>query len=361
MSINNNNKDLLLKTGIYPCVYVSTFENQKEKLMLESGNNNYIFTSLHVCEEMDNNFTDKITSMCHSLKEYGYKIIADISKDIYKAFNTDNMLDIVTMLGIDIIRLDYGFSEDEILEIANKTPVALNASMVSLDVFERISKRVKVIAIHNFYPRPETGLDESLFDKINVKLKDIGIPTFAFISGDEKKRGPLNEGLPTLEIHRSIPPLLSFCDMVVNHHVNGIFIGDGFISRKQELLIRSYIKNDIMPVPTRLLDDYKDIFDRVFTVRIDSPKHCMRLNESREYSKNGKIIEPDKRVERRKGAITMDNKLYKRYSGEIQIMKETLPVDEKVNVIGRVNPIYFNLLSCIPNGKKFMFINEDNL
>lgn len=360
--MNNKDKDLLFDARLCPSVYISTFEAQKEELMLQSGSNNYIFTSLHMSEEIKNSeFRCKTAEMCRFLKEYGYKIVADISKKSLDVFQQDDVVSIAKALGIDIVRLDYGFDKKEILDISQRMPTALNASIISLDTFEELSKETKIIAIHNFYPRPETGLNKEKFDEINLKLKQLKIPVFAFIAGDLDKRQPIYEGLPTLESHRYKLPLVSYCDLVVNHNIDGVFIGDGFISKKQELLIKSFIKNRIMPLPTRFLEEYRFVFDRLFTVREDSPKHCLRIKESREYSCQGEEIIPDKQVERRKGAITMDNKLYKRYSGEIQVMRETLPMDKKVNVIGRISPEYFELLNCIKNGKKFMFIDENNI
>ena len=41
-------------------------------------------------------------------------------------------------------------------------------------------------------------------------------------------------------------------------------------------------------------------------------------------------------IARKKGSITIDNELYGRYAGEMQIATHDLPVDEKVNVVGMV-------------------------
>ena len=54
----------------------------------------------------------------------------------------------------------------------------------------------------------------------------------------------------------------------------------------------------------------------------------------------------------------MDNKRYKRYSGEIQIMRAAHPADERVNVIGELADKYLLLLDNLENGKQFMFVPE---
>ena len=55
----------------------------------------------------------------------------------------------------------------------------------------------KLTAGHNFYPRPETGLDAHWMQKKNEWLKQYGLKTAAFISGNGKLRGPIFAGFPT--------------------------------------------------------------------------------------------------------------------------------------------------------------------
>ena len=59
---------------------------------------------------------------------------------------------------------------------------------------------------------------------------------------------------------------------------------------------------------------------------------------------------------RPRGTITMDNLRYGRYSGEIQLMRQDLPADERVNVIGRVDPRYLLLVDCIRRGSRFKMV-----
>jgi len=52
----------------------------------------------------------------------------------------------------------------------------------------------------------------------------------------------------------------------------------------------------------------------------------------------------------------MDNRAYLRYSGEIQIVRERLSADAKVNVIGVVPAEYLLLLKNLRNGGKLRFV-----
>ncbi|HEY8365025.1 MAG TPA: MupG family TIM beta-alpha barrel fold protein [Haloplasmataceae bacterium] len=339
-------------------VYLSSFENQKE-ILDKVGSKYYVFTSFHIQEELDNinNYQEQARQMCYWLSNKGFTVIGDVSPKTLKYFAYDDVLQFASDMKIDILRIDYGFSDEEILEIAKYKHLAFNASTVKKD-FVGSLKNVNndIYAFHNFYPRPETGLDEDFFVSINNTLKDLGIKTLAFIPGDEIKRGPLFEGLPTLEKHRHLTPYIGFLDLIINYDIDIVFIGDIKISNKEVKLIIDYLNDSIIRVPVRFFKPYDYLYDQVFTIRVDSPKWIMRLQESREYSCSGLLQEPNNCIIREKGFITMDNKNYKRYSGEIQIIRERLPQDDRVNVIGKIETQYLSIVNCIKNGMKIKFI-----
>ena len=63
-------------------------------------------------------------------------------------------------------------------------------------------------------------------------------------------------------------------------------------------------------------------------------------------------------MERVAGSITIDNEKYLRYSGEIQVVREGLKADERVNVIGRVQPEYQAVLGNLNRGKKMVLVQS---
>ena len=109
-------------------------------------------------------------------------------------------------------------------------------------------------------------------------------------------------------------------------------------------------------VPAELNDNWRHLYGKVFTCRIDSPKWLIRFQESRTYSCQGDIVSPANCVERRRGSITVDNQNYGRYSGELMLMREDLPADQRVNVIGSVPENARLLLDRIGRGGKFMLV-----
>lgn len=54
---------------------------------------------------------------------------------------------------------------------------------------------------------PDTGISRQFFRKQTQMFKQYGLKVQAFFAGNENLRGPLHEGLPTLEYQRNYDPL----------------------------------------------------------------------------------------------------------------------------------------------------------
>ena len=184
-------------------VYLSGFDGQ-QPLWDEAD---IYFTSLHIAEEFSETYGECAKALLNTLRESGKKIIVDISPRGVKMLGYSNLRQFAEETGADVVRCDYGFSEKEMEEAAGSAVLCFNASSGSFDLAGKLkAKGLEVCAIHNFYPRPETGLDEEYFENRNKILRELGIRTAAFLSGDGLRRGPVEEGLPTLECHRNRPP-----------------------------------------------------------------------------------------------------------------------------------------------------------
>ncbi|MEK4874358.1 MupG family TIM beta-alpha barrel fold protein [Bacillus sp. FSL W8-0102] len=320
-----------------------------------------IFTSLQIPEENPDLFVKRLKELGKLAKKYGMELTVDISpKSLQRLGCTWESIDQLTSWGLTGLRIDYGISEEIMVELSRKMKIALNASTLTKEGMKRLKSlglcMENIEAWHNYYPRPETGLDRNDFSQQNDWLQKEGILVAAFIPGDEEKRGPLYSGLPTLEDHRRSSPFLAYLDLKINESVDKILIGDVRISEKaleqfsafnQNIILlraKPFVKNDILQ---------KDM-TVVQTNRVDAARDVIRSQESRENGLVGKpLLEPIHTIARKKGSITVDNLLYGRYRGEIQIVKRDLPADEKVNVIGKVIDEDLSLLPFIKGGTKF--------
>lgn len=94
----------------------------------------------------------------------------------------------------------------------------------------------------------------------------------------------------------------------------------------------------------------------IFTCRPDISKYAIRAVEGRQILKlSGGIIEAENSVERNFGDITIDNKNFGRYAGEVQIVKNFMPADSRVNVVASISEEEKFLIRYIKPHKKFSF------
>ena len=235
-------------------IYVSRFDDSfvpEEKV-------DFYFTSMHIAEEFNDEFKDKATKLLKVLNDYNKKIILDISPRGVEALGFKDIYELLDNIHIDVLRLDFGFSEEEILNICDHITIGINASTNDYSLAQKIKEKGnRVIAIHNFYPRPETGLDEDFFLMRNKQLSDMGIELMAFIQGEDL-RGPLFEGLPTLESQRNMKPYVAYMEMKYLYNLDNILVGDLGISSKQIELISAAEKDNIILLPCTINEKYHE-------------------------------------------------------------------------------------------------------
>ncbi|MGM2633167.1 MULTISPECIES: DUF871 domain-containing protein [Bacillus cereus group] len=342
-------------------IYLAKERVKKQEEWLKVAKENgfsSIFTSLHIPEDDPGTYKELIQMLGKQALENNMELMVDVSpKSLHHLGMTYENVEDLLDWGITGLRMDYGIAPKEIARVSHKMKVALNASTIT-DSFwkELITEKIRVENVeawHNFYPRPETGLAKSFLQKQNQYLHECGIKTMAFIPGDGEKRGPLYEGLPTLEKHRNMCPLEAYLELVQDCGVDKVLIGDisGSVESVQEIASAS---RGIIPLRYKSFITDKEVLkivERVHTNRLDPARDVIRSVESREEHKV--ILQPMHTITRKKGSITIDNELYGRYAGEMQVAIHDLPADEKVNVVGMVVEEDISLLPYVGAGKMF--------
>lgn len=264
--------------------------------------------------------------------------------------------------GLTHLRLDDGFSPEMAAALQREYPaktLVLNASTVTrplLQQLERAGVRMsRLEAMHNFYPRPHTGLSGAFVKKQNDLLHAFGIPVGAFLPSRAGRRGPLQEGLPTVEGDRELPLELG-ADRLLLLGTDFIQIGDdrpdaqelaalGQFSDALILLLRA---EKITPLHARLME-------HVYTTRADMAEEVIRMADSRAQWKACRPIPAWEAEPLPQGAVTLDNEQYGRYAGEVEICLRDLPADGRVDLLGRVAPEARFLLPLIGPGQKIQF------
>lgn len=323
-----------------------------------------VFTSMHILEEDTNQVIKKIEQLSKIAIENNLDLTVDISNNTLEKYemNLDQMIHFFKRLKIINLRADYGFSLEELSKISKNFSLVLNASTINngyCDELEKAGVDLSVItACHNFYPRPETGLSEDFLDEKTQFLKSKGFKVQAFIPGDKDLRGPIYEGLPTLEKHRKKNPLYSYIHLKEKFAIDEIIIGDLSVKEATLSRIMYYEKENtiilrVENIYPKIRNDLLEVLKSDHINREDFSPLVVRSTKSRLSIKNP--IEEENTIERKKGSITFDNKNYLRYNGELQIALFDLPADNRVNVVANIVEEDLDLLNFLKNPLKFKF------
>lgn len=343
-------------------------DNTKEeniKLLKDAHNLGFtrIFTSLHIPEANYEVLKVEVKEFFQLAKEYDMDIISDISPNTFKFLELEDMdLKGLRDMGVKTIRIDFGYDEKDISDMTKNEygiKIQLNASTVTEKFFERLDKYnpnyENVDALHNFYPRVGTGISEECMIRKNKLLKKKGIKASAFVQSNNRKRSPLKDGLPTLEDHRN-KEVREAANHLFALENTSVFIGDSLPSM-DELKDLSTLKPNVIELNIHV--NTKDevtlrLLNQVYSARTDEARDAIRASESR-LILNGDIIEPFNTVDKKYGDITIDNKDYQRYMGELQILKSDQNKDIRTNIVGFVLQKDLFLLKYIRGSKQFQF------
>jgi N-acetylglucosamine kinase-like BadF-type ATPase len=257
------------------------------------------------------------------------------------------------------IRLDYGFSNKDVLELMKKGYlVELNASVIKEDTMEYLKANGADFSnfrvSHNFYPKKYTGLSYEAVQKKNEYLKSYGCYVVMYIPSHHQARPPMYEGLPTIEAHRnaSLTAILSEAKIL---GCDEVCFGDAYCS-EEEIRYATRFDFGIIKIPVILKKDLNDE-----TIKQLLKVHRNRLDET-EYFVRSSVrcdgIKPFNTVTRNVKDVTIDNELFLRYQGEVCIMKKTIEADERVNVVGKCNCSDF-LINNIKPGQKFKLVIDE--
>ena len=322
-----------------------------------------IFTSFHIPETDIATFKTEVGSIFKAAKRKQLEIISDISPSMLRLLGIEKFsLSAFQFLGITTLRLDDGYSNEEIARLSRnsqKIRIQLNASTITaktlMELLQSQANFSNIDALHNFYPREATGLSEETLVRKNAMLHKAGIKVGAFIPSRNRRRSPLKAGLPTLEMHRDFDVSLAARHLSAIG-LDSIFIGDSLPSN-EELKTLMHIEKNIVMIKAQLTTRnlfLQKLLRSPFTARLDEARDAIRAQESR-LMLNDHIIEPENNKVRPYGAITLDNKEYLRYMGELQIIQRPQPADPRVNVVGRVLAEEEFLLNYIIPGRRFGF------
>ena len=326
-----------------------------------------VFTSLHIPESNRETLKHEIGTLLGAARAHHMEVISDVSPMTLKLLGMETFSPSkFRILGITTLRLDYGFPPKEIARLSHNSQhlkIELNASTLTQNMLRELADCKadfsRIDAMHNFYPRVGTGISEGLLARRNAPLHALGIHVGAFVTTQEgRRRGPLGEGLPTLESHRQMDPGRAARHLVALG-IDSVFLADS-LPTEEEIIALGAIRDDCVTLEAELLTRDRatcGLLSHTFTSRIDAARDAIRAQESRSVlAAAHATIAPAHTAVRPRGAITIDNETAGRYMGELDIVKRNLPADPRVNVCARIAKADLPLLACITPGRRFSFV-----
>lgn len=318
---------------------------------------NEVFTTIHLPEYSLDEQLQAYILIFNEVKAHGLKLTVDIGgRFIGEVLSNQKYLHVLKECVPDFIRLDYGFDADQVEKMYSELHPAgfvINASIYNEDEVDRIveafrelDSHLELRACHNYYPKEETGIDDCFALRQDSYFEKYNIPVYYCIASCENARGPLYSGLCTIECQRRLPEDLAIASLYVNHGLSAFMLADEWLNEAEFETVKNTLE-----VLTEELDclqeievqfakgvseEERKIVLKEHQFRFDSSFWFLRSQTSRQMAELSEKIIPNNCTERKTGDITIDNELYKRYSGEMAVVMKPSSIDRRVNNVGRI-------------------------
>jgi len=297
----------------------------------------------------------------------GMKVIADINASVLQNLGVSHDdLRVFKDMGLYGIRLDNGFTGFEearmsFNELGLKIELNMSAGTKYLEnIFSYRPNAENLLGCHNFYPHRYSGITYEHFMNCNEQFKHYNIRTAAFVSSGSAHLGPwpLDEGLCTLEEHRGMPLHIQAKHLFSTGLIDDVIIANAFAA-EGELKALSKIDPYKLTLKVELEKGINDIerdiiLNKPHFRRGDISGYMIRSSKHRVKNPDAGF-EPFNTRDIRRGDITIDNKLYKNYTGELQIALKDMKNYGATNVVGKIAEDELFLIDNIKPWQEFAF------
>ncbi|MDD5727277.1 MAG: MupG family TIM beta-alpha barrel fold protein [Victivallales bacterium] len=305
---------------------------------------NGLFTSLNMPEANRNEVLrdmPRLTALAH---RYGLKVDADVSAKTAGFFGIDKM-DIKSFkeLGLDVIRLDYGYSYEQMAELSENSleiMLEINASVGAEALQAQLrylsehgADMNKIRTCHNYYPMPFTGLSVEYVKKCNTCCRQWGVRTGAFIASPHHYRPlPCHNGLPTLERHRGYNVFPAIQELLLLG-IDDISFGDDLASESE---LRELGKAEKGIAKLRFIPQKESGVVSWVEKRTFKRKQCGTGAFIRSMECFDKPPLPNQMFPRKRGDVIMCAPGFNRYAGELEIVLRDLPPEPRTSFVGHI-------------------------
>lgn len=326
-----------------------------------------VFTCLLSVEEGKEQILKEFTETILYGKSLGMEVIADVSPKVFGELGISyEDLSFFKEIGADGIRLDMGFTgnEESIMTFNQQgLGIELNISSGTRYLENILSYQAnpdKLLGCHNFYPHRYTGLNYEHFLATSKVYKEHGIRTAAFINSPAATIGPwpVEEGLCTLEMHRTWPITTQAKHLWATNVIDDVIIANAFAS-EEELKALSEIDPyrltfDCVIDPKTPEVERNIIVNEFHFNRGDISDYVIRSTQSRVKYKGHEFV-PFHTGDMEIGDIIIETSLYAHYAGELQVALLPMENSGKSNIVGKITDADKILLPHLRPWQKFAF------
>ncbi|MTD38356.1 DUF871 family protein [Erwinia sp. CPCC 100877] len=362
-----------MKRALGVSVYPDHSDIEKDKAYLRKASEcgfSRIFMSMLEVTEGKEAVKQKFQSLIGFAKDLGFETILDVAPNIFDELEISyDDLTFFYETGADGIRLDAGFDGSKEAKLTyNPFELAIELNMSNdvayLDNILSYEANVPFLyGCHNFYPQEGTALPYDFFERCSVRFKKHGIRTAAFINSQAGVIGPwdVNDGLPTLELHRHLPVDIQAKHLFATGLIDDVIIGNAYAS-DEELEILGKLNRYQLEFAVEFTADVNEV-EKAITLteqhfrRGDITAQVVRSTEVRKKYKEKANPAHDNSVEFQVGDIVIGNDGFGKYKNELQIVLQPHKDDRK-NKVGQITEKELLLLDFVKPWTKFRFIEK---
>lgn len=309
-----------------------------------------VFTSLHLPEAGD--LTAWVAWLGEVHREREVTFWADVSPDTFEHLGGD--FEDMHEAGIVGLRLDYGFTAEEITGMARRgMQIAVNASTATAAELDTLKAAgVEAVGWHNFYPRPGTGLSREYYLARSELFTARGLPLLAFIPGERSRRAPLHLCLPTLESHRYRNAYVTARELSALTPGVEVVCAEGTLWPQHLEWIRRAEKDGVVTLPlVGLAPECEWLLERDWQLRVEQTGVSQRLVDTRGHDLPTECVPADALE---MGSLQLDT--LGRYSGEVHLMVRDQPLDASYMHLADVAAPYRSLVALLRGGQTIRLI-----
>lgn len=326
-----------------------------------------IFMSMLEVSEGKERVADKFSDLIQYAKRYGFSTTLDIAPNIFDQLGVSyDDLSFFHDLGADTIRLDQGFDgQKEALISFNPQEINIELNMSNdveylNNILSYEANKPFIQGCHNFYPQRGTGLPLDFFIKSSKRFKDLGIDTAAFITSQSGRIGPwdINDGLPTLEMHRDLPIDVQAKHLFATGLIDCVIVGNAYAS-ETELSQLGMVDRYQLAFDIDLVDDINELeeeilFDNQHVRRGDITDLVIRSTQVRKRYKDYDNPVSINTHDFKPGDVVIGNNSFGKYKNELQIVLKA-HTDIRKNKVAEITQKELFLLNYIGPWDKFKF------